>query len=136
MKKILFLLITAALSTAAFSQGAIQMKGPNNLLKDTVTNAATKNFTIRLKDGEGVSFVLTVNKISGTVGGTATLQGSNDGTNYQDLATAITLTDVATQGKALDFDKRKYGYYRYKVVGAGTMVVEVIATANSFTYHR
>jgi hypothetical protein len=134
MKKFLLFLIAGALSLGAFSQ--VQMKGPNNLTKDTVTNAATKAFKVKAKDGEGVSFIITVNKISGTVGGSATLQGSNDGTNFQDVATAVTLTDVATQGKALDFDKRKYLWYQWKVTGTGTMVIEVIATSNEVIYHK
>jgi hypothetical protein len=134
MKKFLLFLIAGALSLGAFSQ--VQMKGPNNLTKDTVTNAATKAFKVKAKDGEGVSFIITVNKISGTVGGSATLQGSNDGTNFQDIATAVTLTDVATQGKALDFDKRKYLWYQWKVTGTGTMVIEVIATSNEVIYHK
>lgn len=135
MKKFLFI---AAIAVMAFTANDAKAQGgtgnltcTNTLALDTVTNTETVNMTIgttgKLKfDGAG-SFILTVTKISGTVGGTATLQGSHDGTQWAGIATAYTITD-ATQTKSFDFDRSKYSYYRIQVVGTGTMSASVKGT--------
>lgn len=130
MKRILFIISVLAIGLAGQAQSG-NMTATNGLALDTVTNTATKNLTIgttgKLKfDGCG-SFVFTVTKISGTVGGTATLQGSHNGTDWGGIATAYTITD-ATQTKTFDFDRSKYTYYRINVVGAGTMSASIKAT--------
>ena len=130
MKKILFILSTIAICTVTQAQTG-NLTATNGLTLDTVTNTGIKNLTIgttgKLKfDGAG-SFILTVTKISGTVGGTATLQGSHNGTDWAGIATAYTVTD-ATQTKSFDFDRSKYTYYRINVVGTGTMAASIKGT--------
>lgn len=130
MKKFLFLMIAScgiAFGSLAQQSQVGSMTATNALTLDTVTNTATKNLsTGKVKTDGSISFVLTVTKISGTVGGTATLMGSNDGTNWAGIATAYTITD-ATQTKSFDSDKTKYLYYRIACVGTGTMSASVKA---------
>jgi hypothetical protein len=122
MKKILILAVISALAFTAPAQ--VAMTATNGLTMDTVTNTATKNLVAKVKTDGSVSIVFVVTKISGTVGGTATLQGSNNGTDYGDIATAYTITD-ATQSKTWDFDKTKYKSYQIKVTGTGTMSASI-----------
>lgn len=131
MKKILFILSAIALVSVAGHAQTGNLTATNGLTLDTVTNTGTKNLTIgttgKLKfDGSG-SFILTVTKISGTVGGTATLQGSHNGTDWAGIVTAYTVTD-GTQTKSFDFDRSKYSYYRINVVGTGTMAASIKGT--------
>jgi hypothetical protein len=114
------------MASAIFSQTAMTLA--NGYALDTVTNAATKTATTQVKDyQETVAMVVSITKISGTVGGTATPQGSLDGVNYVGLATASTITDVAAQSFAYAAEKSKYRYYRWSVTGTGTMVVSFSA---------
>jgi hypothetical protein len=129
MKRILSLLSIMAIGLASVAQTSYgAMTATNGLALDTVTNTATKNLFIgttgKAKFDGSASFVLTVTKISGTVGGTATLQGSNNGTDWAGIATAYTVTD-ATQTKSFDFDRSKYLYYRINVAGTGTMAASI-----------
>lgn len=130
MKRIIFLCSFLAIGIAGMTQTG-NLTATNGLALDTVTNTGTKNLSIgttgKLKfDGSG-SFILTITKISGTVGGTATLQGSHNGTDWAGIATAYTVTD-ATQTKSFDFDRSKYSYYRINVVGTGTMAASIKGT--------
>lgn len=131
MKKILFLtLAMGAIALSGFAQTG-SLTTTNGLTLDTVTNTGVKYCSIgttgKLKfDGSG-SFILTVTKISGTVGGTAALQGGHNGTDWADIVTAYTVTD-ATQTKAFEFDRSKYSYYRIRVTGAGTMSASIKGT--------
>lgn len=135
MKKFFLTAAVAALALTgvdAKAQGGTgNLTCTNTLALDTVTNTETVNLSVgttgKLKfDGAG-SFILTVTKISGTVGGTATLQGSHNGADWAGIATAYTVTD-GTQTKSFDFDRSKYTYYRIQVVGTGTMSASVKGT--------
>lgn len=95
---------------------------------DTTVNAATGYVGITLSNYyTRVSFQAVVTKISGTVAGTVTLQGSNDGTNYvtvsSSYATATTLscTDQTTNTKMFVVTGSPYKYYRLSYTGSGTM---------------
>lgn len=87
----------------------------------TVTNAAA---TFVQKEITGacrsvsVQFVLT--KVSGTIAGKATIQGSLDGTNYTNVD-SLTLTDVTTNTLITEFSTCPYRFYKVLVVGSGTM---------------
>lgn len=132
MKKLLFLLSIVCLAFSVNAQVG-SMTTTNGLTLDTVTNTATKNLFIgsgttgKMKFNGSASFVLTVTKISGTVGGTATLQGSHNGTDWAGIVAAYTITD-ATQTKEFEFDKSKFPYYRISVVGTGTMSASIKGT--------
>jgi hypothetical protein len=97
---------------------------------DTTTNAGTGSVKCNVISGSGASttVVVTVTKISGTVGGTLTLLGSLDGTNYKALTTPNTATALATY-TATDATNRyvwilsgsPFRYYKVEHVGTGTM---------------
>jgi len=98
---------------------------------DTVTNAGTGTVQCRiLKDLPTVNTTIQVNvtKISGSVGGTISLQGSLDGTNWKALNTAETQTALATV-TATDatnvyhwrLNGSPFLYYRVSWTGTGTM---------------
>lgn len=96
-----------------------------------VTNTGTATSTIAVKQVSSLVTVQSVfTKTSGTLGGTATLQGSLDGVNYTTIATAATVagastytvTDVATQSVIFVVKNQGYYYYRISWTGTGTMV--------------
>ncbi len=131
MKKLLFIALgigMLALTSPAMAQGFGALTTSNGLALDTVTNTASKNLTIgttgKAKFDGSASFVIVITKISGTVGGTANLFGSNNGTDWAAIGTAYTVTD-ATQQTKFDFDRSKYLYYRVTVTGTGTMSASV-----------
>jgi hypothetical protein len=75
-----------------------------------------------------------ITKISGTVAGTVTLQGSLDGTNYNTatsgalaITATYTATDVASQSKSWVIVNNPYRYYRVTWTGAGTMAASMSA---------
>lgn len=127
MKKILSLLLLAVLM--AFSNNT-HAQTPSLLpliAGDTVVNTATVNKQITASAGYsavGVQAVIT--KISGTVAGTATFQGSLDNTNWETIGSAFTMTNVATQAKLfVQSGGSPYHYYRVSFVGSGTMSASV-----------
>jgi hypothetical protein len=94
---------------------------------DTVVNTATVNKSFTVTAGysaAGVQIVLT--KISGTVAGTTKLQGSLNGTNWEDIGSAFTHTDVASQAKLFTVTGgMPYTYLRTTSVGSGTMSAQI-----------
>ncbi len=118
----------------------VNMKSSFGLTSDTVTNSATNTIRCQVQSWfEMVSIQAVVTKISGTVGGTVTLQGSNDGTNFvtvntgyltNDVTTApfttgggatMTPTNVTTSTKIFVVRGSPYEYYRLSYAGTGTM---------------
>lgn len=94
---------------------------------DTVTNAETEYLTLTIKGGYDIVAIQYVAvKLSGTVAGTATLQGSLDGSNWIDIDT-VTNTNVAAQTFDLSIAPNKWLYYRIACVGTGTMAARVYA---------
>jgi hypothetical protein len=65
-----------------------------------------------------ITFQTVITKVSGTVAGTATLQVSNDGTNYFAYpgAAVYTITDVATQTTGWVVAPSGFQYYRIALV--------------------
>lgn len=126
MKKIVFLLLIIVGSFAAKAQTDLVSPAFGNLL-DTVTNTATKYVGAKITGSPKViGLAVTVTKISGTVAGTASLEASNDGTNYFAIASSSnTNTDVATQVWGWEDVDPAYLYYRVKVTGSGTMAVQI-----------
>jgi len=95
---------------------------------DTIVNTATGYVGLTVQnyyDKVGIQTVIT--KISGTVAGTVTLQGSNDGTNYVTVSSSYsdaqthTATNVATSTKLFTITGSPYKYYRLSYTGSGTM---------------
>lgn len=78
---------------------------------------------------EYVEVVANITKVSGTLGGTMTFQGSHDGIVWDIIGTAFTVTDatqVKTFGVAKNANAKKF--YRLKWAGTGTMNGYVDAT--------
>jgi hypothetical protein len=122
MKKILFLVTVCILATVTtFAQRSIQMP---KIAGDTVVDAGSvtqKSFSVTGSySAAAVQIVLT--KISGTVAGTTKIQGSLNGTNWEDIGTAFTNTDVASQAKLFTITGGvPYTSIRVNSTGSGTM---------------
>jgi len=108
---------------------------------DTVTNGGSGYVQLRVQgDYKSVAIQAVATKISGTNGGTVTLQGSNDGINFvtvdvsylYDMATSapyttgggatLSVTNVTTSSKIFVINGSPYSYYRLSHTGTGTMV--------------
>lgn len=103
-------------SAGAFAQSSMTVS-------DTIVNTGTETATLKLADSwNNVAVQVIVTKLSGTVGGTVTLMGSLDGTNYVSASTdTLTPTNVTTNTFIWNVTPSKYLYYRIKYVGTGTM---------------
>jgi len=133
MKKFIFLFV-ALLGIASISQGQVfNLLNPLSpyATSDTVTNTGTAYLTSALvSPAPAVTSTIwvAVTKISGTVGGTITLQGSLDGTNFKaayalNTATALaafTATDASNTYHWV-ISGSPYRYYRVSWTGTGTM---------------
>lgn len=111
------------------------LKSVYNLTRDTVSNTGTIYLTSGRVAGPGdVTIQVNATKISGTVGGTISLQGSLDGTNFKALNTAETQTALATV-TATDasnvyhwrLNGSPFLYYRVSWTGTGTMAASFTA---------
>jgi hypothetical protein len=125
MKKFLYALSFAA---AILMGGQLHAQGVINhtttafgSLLDTVDNTESHVMTPYKPSSwkTGISFIVVVKKISGTVAGSLELQGSMDGTEFALLGTATTPSDASKNYKFSTTEK--YAYYRISWVGAGTM---------------
>ena len=101
-----------------------------------VTNGGTATATLQVVSGKtNVSILATFTKTSGTLGGTATLQGSLDGTTYVTVptgatvagASTYTVTDTASQSNLFIVKNNAFNYYRVSWTGTGTMVGTISA---------
>lgn len=132
MKKFLILIagLVAFLAVETKAQVA-DFKSVYNLSLDTVTNTATvylQSPVISPAAATTTTIWVAVTKISGTVGGTMTLQGSLDGTNFKAINTPDTQTALATV-TATDatntyhwrLSGSPFTYYRVSWTGTGTM---------------
>lgn len=97
---------------------------------DTVTNTGTKACSLKVVNNYSeISIQVVITKISGTVAGTVTLQGSVDGTTFETIDTLLvqnnvatfTATDVASQSKVFVVDQNPYLWYKLSYTGSGTM---------------
>lgn len=126
MKKLIFLLMAVLALSAARSQSVTTLtwSGYGNTL-DTVTNTGTKyaGFT-NSRPASAVSIFLKVTKISGTVGGTISWQGSHDGTNYVSISTT-SASDATANYQYNVVGQPPFKYYRASWTGTGTMSASV-----------
>jgi hypothetical protein len=116
---------TEAQSTASF----VSQYG--NVLDTVVTGSLTKDFTLTnqiTSSSNIVEIQFTATKISGTVGGTVTVQTSLDGTDWYTAqgTSAYTLTD-ATQTTSFKITNYCAKYIRIRSVGTGTMSAQIKA---------
>jgi hypothetical protein len=131
MKNFPKLLIVALITLVAFSSQAQKKTLSVIAAEDTLTNAGTSNLTLSAPGAKAsISFQLIVTKIDGAVAGTASLEGSHDGTNYAAISgTTFTLTNVAAQTAIWTVAPSSVPYYRIKIVGSGTQRCIPTATA-------
>lgn len=107
---------------------------------DTLTNAdtahvyictsstASKTFssTASVADNISVSVTAKLVRVSGTAAGTVTLKGSNDGSNWETVGSAYTITNSATQVKTFELrgssGRLNFKYYDVEIISSGTNV--------------
>jgi hypothetical protein len=146
MKKfILIAFAVAALIVAPHIETKAQevtLYSPYSLSSDTVTNGGTAYLSARARqiNCSYTAFQVDCTEISGTTGGTITIQGSIDGTDFKAIPTAGTQTsittatalDVASQTFIWYIQGNPYPYYRVSWTGTGTMAASFTAQM----YHR
>lgn len=129
MKKILLSLLMVCLLSVTTTIAQDSFKSPFGFATDTVSNTGTAYLTIATNQRNDHAVVqVVVTEISGTTGGTITLQGSVDGTNFYDLTdstsvpelTTKTPLNVASQNFAWVIDNR-HPFLRVSYTGTGTM---------------
>ena len=116
MKKLVLLLVIVL--------GVIGAKAQTNFTNsgDTITNSGTVSATAEIKNAGGIGIQAVVTKISGTVAGTAVLQGSLDGSSYYTISTdTLTLSDVSSQTLIWTVSENYYINYKVLFTGSGTM---------------
>lgn len=131
MKKALILFVGLVAFLTSSAQVPADFRSVYNLTSDTVTNTATQYLQSPLLSpapATSTTIWIAVTKISGTVGGTITLQGSVDGTNFKAINTVDTQTALATitaTDATNTYHYRLAGspflYYRVSWTGTGTM---------------
>jgi len=135
MKKYIFLLSFALLLVCgSFAQSTVFTMVSSG---DTVVNTANKVCSLKVaKTYRSTTIQVVITKVSGTVAGTVTMQGSLDGVTWMTLDTACMLTDgpatfvatnVASQSKAFIIDGSPYFWYRASYTGSGTMAAIISA---------
>lgn len=136
MKKLITLGIGLVMAVAAMCQ-VQTMKSTFNLASDTVTNTGTVWLQASNVKGHGVvTLQVVATKISGTVAGTISIQGSTDGTNFKAIPTVetqtgvatATATDVASQTFVWRLSANHFTDYRISWTGSGTMAASFTGT--------
>lgn len=104
---------------------------------DTVVNTANKVCSLKVaRTYRSTSIQVVVTKVSGTVAGTVTMQGSLDGVTWVTLDTAcmategpatFVTTNVASQSKVFLINSSPYYWYRASYTGSGTMAAIISA---------
>lgn len=120
MKKILLLVVMlGALFSSTQAQNATLIPLAAG---DTAVNTGTASKVIRVTAGYyGIVIQAKATEISGTSAGTIKVQGSLDGTNYTDIGSAYTVTDVASQSTMFYVTTALPTYIRVLQTGSGTM---------------
>jgi hypothetical protein len=137
MKKLLLAFALCVFVLGASAQVNLNMLSVFSLTSDTVTNTGTVTLTsarVPALGGLNTLVYVSITKISGTVGGTLTLMGSVDGTNFKALTTIETQTALATITAAdasstygWRLNGNHYPYYRVSYTGTGTMAASFTA---------
>lgn len=129
MKKLLSLLFSFAL-LLMFANVSVAQTSTMVGNGVTVTNTGTSACSLKVVSAySSISVQAVFTKTSGTLGGTATLQGSIDGVTWETVPTSLvagaastyTVTDVASQGKTFVITGAPFLWYRISWTGTGTM---------------
>jgi hypothetical protein len=124
MKKFTFALFATILFFATSVQVQAQFASKLPLAAgDTVNNTGVATKTIGISGGySGISIQANVQKLSGTVGGTIGIYASNDGTNYVQIVSDVTVTNTTgTKGYYFTVSTPLPRYVRVIHTGTGTM---------------
>lgn len=137
MKKILSLIVlsTGLLMTSYSAEAQSgELKTADGIAFDSVSNTATTKY-LYTPEISGLNKVASISlsaaKVSGNVGGTATLEATNDGVewypyyNSKDSVYSYTLTDLASQGYRWQLYDTGDLRFRVKVVVSGTQVARI-----------
>lgn len=118
MKKFLFIALLSGLMLQVSAQHAVHMP---LVAGDSIVNTGTASKVIPLTAGySGIAVEVLLTKNSGTGAGTIKLQGSNDGTNYTQIGSTFTITDVATQSTMFYVVAPLPQYIKVLGTGSGT----------------
>ena len=113
-------MLISTLSFAAATHAQTSVKFPT-IVGDTVVNTGTQSKVIAVTGGySGVAVQVILTKLSGTGAGTVKVQGSLDGTNYKDIGSAYTITDVTTQSCTFYVTAPLPQYVKVLTTGSGT----------------
>ncbi len=134
MRNIFLIVSLAFVATANAQIQVVKMRTAANVDSAIVTNTGTSTLVYALASKRAGSIQANFVKVSGTVGGTVTLLGSNDGVNYFALTdatsaptiTTYTATDAGTFGTPIVtrwfLKDHEVKYYKLSWAGTGTMV--------------
>lgn len=126
MRKLLALATIFLMGALYAHQAQAQLLRTVVPVKDSCVNADTTFVTVSPTSNAAVAFHLGATKVSGTVAGSATLQGSLDGTNWVAVDTAVTLTNVAYNLATFEPTKLSFVKYRIQVITSGTCKIKPI----------
>ncbi|MES2287763.1 MAG: hypothetical protein V4547_18890 [Bacteroidota bacterium] len=97
-------------------------------VSDTIVNSGSGYIDKRVVGGYNTLSIQTVvTRLSGTAGGTVTVQGSCDGTNFVTVNTSYitaqtqSISNAVTNTKVFVITGSPYAYYRLSYTGTGTM---------------
>lgn len=140
MKKIASILAFLGVFSVAKAQSTQTLRVA--AAEDTLTNVDTAYLLATISGIYDLNFKLTITKISGTVGGTALLQGSPDNSNWftinstaQDFAASQFQSSATVTNGTADYwwnvpaTNHVYRYYRIRVITSGTQSCAPTGTA-------
>lgn len=129
-KKLLYALLLIVASTVfavvATTSAHAQILKTVVPTKDSCVNVDNTSIIVTPTSNNVVAFHFKATKVSGTVAGSAKLQGSIDGTNWVDIGSAYTLTDVANNVAVFEPSKLSFVHYRIYVATSGTCKIKPI----------
>jgi hypothetical protein len=131
MRKFLFLLVAVLLiAIDATAQRVEVFRNASGIAFDTVSNTGSKALATRKVDlfYDLVAIQVDIEKVSGTVAGTALIQGSLDNSNWVNIDT-LSPSNVDSQAFIKVIDQYPYSYLRVSYTGAGTMAAIIRARA-------
>jgi phosphate/sulfate permease len=126
MRKLLIIAIFSVLGAMFTQQAEAQILRTKIPTQDSCVDADTITVDVSPTSNAAVAFHLGATKVSGTVAGSATLQGSLDGTNWVDVGSAVNFTDVAYNLATFEPTKLSYVKYRIQVITSGTCKIKPI----------
>ncbi|HRE52236.1 MAG TPA: hypothetical protein PK339_12490 [Flavitalea sp.] len=133
MKNFIKLLIVALLMVFVCDASAQLRTLAIPAAKDTLTNTDTAEATLQAGGtAQSISFQISIEKLSGTAGGTARIYGSHDGVRYSLLSDSVyTITNTTGWQTAIPwiFAPAPVPYYKIIYLTSGSQSVVPRATA-------